>query len=130
MEKMNLSFEKLFAKQMAQMTEKFPEEIVNILWGKKELLSEKVQSLNLNFEGSGLPFIPVIPTRKLDMLKQMAHLMWYSQSNKAIWELSTYFQGFWETETKANDLSRVNEVGFLLDIQFPSIFGMIMVLSQ
>lgn len=120
-----ISFEQLFAKQMAVMTEKFPKEITDILWGKKELLFKKVESLNLDFESnSSLPFIPVIPTRKMKIIEQMAHFMWYSQSSKAVWELSTYFQGFLENERLASDMSSINEVGFLLDIKFPSIFGM------
>lgn len=118
MKKLNLSFEKLFASQMTVMGEKFPESIVNLLWEKKDLLQERVEALDLKFEDGSIPFVPVIPVRKMKCLSQVAHFVYYKQGPSAEFDIfSMYLNGFFYNEERACDLSHVHEIGFLLDVK-------------
>lgn len=123
--KTNLLFEKLFAAQMTKMAEKFPENIVDVLWGKKDLLKARVEELGLDLslsDKNSIPFCPVIPTRKMECLSQVAHFVYYKQGPSAESDIySFHLNGFFYNQEKARDLSDVLEIGFLLDIKISAI---------
>jgi hypothetical protein len=117
MKNFEIFFEKFFAAQIAKIIEKkFPESIIETLLEKKGLLKDKVGSLNINLENS-TPFVPVIPINIMESIKQVAHLVYYSQSNKAISEIyGCHLNGFFYNEGKAYDYSSVSETGFLINV--------------
>lgn len=116
---MNLPFERLFASQMTEMANKnFPENVINILWGKKDFLQKKVEALGLKFEDGNIPFVPIVPTRKMKCLSQITHFVYYKQGPSAESDIySFHLNGFFYNEDKACDLSLVSEIGFLLDVR-------------
>ena len=121
MEKIDFLFEKMFANQIAKMTN-FPEDILMTLISKKELLKERITFLGLEINENS--FVPVIPTGKMKAIEQVARLVYYSHSPSAISEIySWHLNGFFYNEPSAVDFSPVREIGWIIDVKtFPLSF--------
>jgi hypothetical protein len=118
MDKNQLKFEQVFAKQMTELANhKFSEKIIGSLWDKKNTLMEKVLLYD------ELPvFTPVIPTSTLECIDQAVRFALCSDSSKDKSILYSYYlNGFFYNEKSAVDLSNVKKPGFLIDVQSKKI---------
>lgn len=118
MENFEISFEKIFAIQIAKMINQFPENIVETLFKKKDSLKNKVKSLNLDLNltlEKSVPFVPVIPINVMKSIEQVSRLV----SNEALGQeiYHHHLSAFFYYEESAYNLSPTSEVGFLIDVK-------------